>query len=67
MAKAKSINIRSTILQATFTPDEEQEIREAADDMMMSVSSFLRWAALTQIRAGAKPQMKQRMQERVEA
>lgn len=58
MAKPKLANIRSTILQVTFTPEEEQEIREAADDMMMTVSSVLRWAALTHIRAGARPQIK---------
>jgi hypothetical protein len=49
----------------TFTPEEEQEVREAADEMMMTVSSILRWAALTQIRAGAKPQLKRRSEELV--
>jgi hypothetical protein len=69
MAKPKLANIRSTILQVTFTPDEEQEVRDAADHMMMTVSSVLRWATLTHIRAGAKPQPKQRapMREPVEA
>lgn len=60
MAKSKAQDIRSTILPSTYTPDEEKEIRNAAGDMMMSVSSLIRWAVLTQIRSGAKPQVRQR-------
>jgi hypothetical protein len=63
MAKAKPLDIRSSILQSTCTPGEDQEIRDAAEDMMMSVSSFIRWAVLTQIRAGARPSLRSREKE----
>lgn len=52
MARAKlPKDTRSSFLNAVFTPVEEQEVRKAADDMMMSVSSFIRWAVLTTVRA----------------
>jgi hypothetical protein len=51
MARAKlPQDTRSKFLHAVFTPSEEQEVRKAAGDMMMSVSTFIRWTVLVAIR-----------------
>jgi hypothetical protein len=60
MARIKVANRRTTIRQSAFTSVEDLDLTAAAKKVMLTRSSFIRWAVLKQTREVLNPQMDQR-------
>lgn len=66
MARIKSLHKRDIIRQGAFTSAEDEMLTAAAEKVMLTRSSFIRWAVLKQIREtlGVQAEPKARTSQR---
>ena len=57
MSRYKVENKRDVVRQVALTADEDQELSAVTEAMMLSRSSFIRWAVLSHLRSGAMPRI----------